>query len=127
MTVTEAFVNKFANDWLAAWNNSNIDGIMGHYAEDVIFSSPFIITSRVNEQGTIYGKTALRAYFENALALNPDLYFDLKHIMVGIDSITLIYTRKQVMLAAESMILNKEGLIKEGRSHYPVDKLFPLI
>lgn len=127
MKITRQFAQNFADNWLHAWNNKNIESIMSHYDDNVIFSSPFIIKSQVSCTGTIKGKTELRKYFEKALEKNPDLHFDLKHIMVGTKSITLIYIRKQTMLASEVMIMNDEGVIAEGLSHYPVDDIFELL
>lgn len=127
MTITKQFATQFADKWISAWNNGDIEKIMDHYADDVIFSSPFILKNQINNKGTIQGKTGLRIYFERALSKNPDLHFDLKHIMVGIKSITFIYIRKQTMLASETMILNDEGLITEGLSHYLIDNISQLL
>jgi hypothetical protein len=127
MTITKQFATQFADKWISAWNNGDIEKIMDHYADDVIFSSPFILKNQINNKGTIQGKAGLRIYFERALSKNPDLHFDLKHIMVGIKSITFIYIRKQTMLASETMILNDEGLITEGLSHYPIDNISQLL
>lgn len=100
---------------------------MSHYADDIIFSSPFILKNGINDNGTIHGKAGLKTYFENALSKNPDLHFDLKHIMIGIKSITLIYVRKHILLSSETMILNDKGLIIEGLSHYPVEDIYELL
>ncbi len=127
MKITKQFAKKFADEWITAWNNRDIETIMNHYADDVIFSSPFILKNQINDKGTIHGKTELRTYFERALSKNPDLHFDLKHIMVGIKSITLIYVRKQTMLASETMILNNKGLVAEGLSHYPIDDFYEIL
>lgn len=127
MTITKQFATRFADEWITAWNNGDIEKIMSHYADDVIFSSPFILKNQINNKGTIQGKTGLRIYFERALSKNPDLHFDLKHIMVGIKSVTLIYIRKQIMLASETMILNDESLIAEGLSHYPIDNMYQIV
>lgn len=127
MKITKQFAKKFAGEWLNAWNSRDIEVILGHYTDDVVFSSPFILKAQINDSGTIHGKVELKKYFESALAKNPDLHFDLKHIMVGIKSITLIYMRKQTMLASEVMILNDEGKIIEGLSHYPVDEIYELL
>ncbi len=121
MKITKQFAQTFADEWIRAWNDKDIDAIMNHYAEGVVFSSPFILKNQINDTGTIHGKSELRKYFAKALEKNPDLHFDLKHIMVGIKSITLIYLRKGTMLAAETMILNVGGKVAEGLSHYPVD------
>jgi len=127
MKITKQFAQIFADKWVQSWNNKDIEVIMSHYADSVVFSSPFILKAQINDRGSIHGKIELRKYFEKALEKNPDLHFDLKHIMVGIKSITLIYTRKKTMLAAETMILNDEGKIAEGLSHYPVDDFYELL
>ena len=126
MKITHPFAIEFAEGWLSAWNSRDIDAILTHYADEVAFSSPFILKAHINGSGTIHGKAELKKYFESALAKNPDLHFDVKHIMVGIKSITLIYVRKQTMLAAEVMILNDKGKVAEGLSHYPFDKIHEL-
>jgi len=123
MKITKQFATNFADEWINAWNSKDIEAIMNHYADEIVFSSPFVLKAQINDVGTIRGKVELRKYFEAALDKNPDLHFDLKHIMVGIKSITLIYLRKQTMLASEVMILNDEGKVAEGLSHYPVDDL----
>ena len=127
MKITKQFAKSFADEWVHAWNNKDIEAIMSHYVDDVVFSSPFILIAQVNNKGTIYGKSELRKYFERALSKNSDLHFDLKHIMVGIKSITLIYTRKQTMLSSETMILNDEGEVVEGLSHYHIDDIYKLL
>ena len=33
----------FARLWLADWNSHDLDAILGHYAEDVIFTSPKVL------------------------------------------------------------------------------------
>lgn len=116
MKITKQFARIFAQGWVNAWNTGDMEAIMSHYAEDIMFSSPLILKTQANNKGTLHGKLVLRQYFENALTQNPDLHFDLQHMMVGIKSINLIYTRKQTMLASEVMILNDSGLVTEGHS-----------
>src|SRR5262249_20575278 len=124
MKITKQFAKSFADQWIYAWNNKDIEAIMSHYDDNVLFLSPFILKTQINNQGMIHGKSELRKYFERALEKNPDLHFDLKHIMVGVKSITLIYIRKKIMLASEAMILNDERKVVEGLSHYPVDEIY---
>lgn len=118
MKITKQFAKQFADEWITAWNTGDIETIMRHYANDVIFSSPFVLKNQINNKGTIHSNTELKTYFEITLSKNPDLHFDLKHIMVSIKSITHIYIRQQTMLASKTMILNDKGLIVAGLSHY---------
>ena len=41
--VTRDDAECFAADWLAAWNAHDLDAIIEHYDEDVVFSSPFAV------------------------------------------------------------------------------------
>jgi ketosteroid isomerase-like protein len=126
MKITRPFATNFADEWINAWNSKDIEAIMGHYVEGVVFSSPLVLKTKINDSGTIHGKSELRKYFEKALEKNQDLHFELKYIMVGIKSITLIYMRKKTMLASEVMILNDQGKVVEGLSHYPIDDIYEL-
>lgn len=123
MKLSKEFAQKFADHWIHAWNNHDIESIMSHYDDDIEFSSPFILKVLNHSQGSIRGKQELRKYFEQALEKNPNLNFDLKNIMLGIKSITLIYIRNKTMLASEVMIFNHQGLIMEGLSHYPIESI----
>lgn len=51
MKITKQFAKQFADEWITAWNNGDIEAIMRHYADDVIFSSPFILKNQINNKG----------------------------------------------------------------------------
>jgi len=127
MKLSQQFTKNFAEQWIADWNKKDIQAILSHYDEQVVFSSPMMLKTQFNERGTLQGKVELKKYFELALARNPALFFELHHVLVGIKSITLFYTRNQTMLAAEVMLFNDEGLIIEGLSHYPVHDIYGMI
>lgn len=58
---------RFARDWVAAWNRSDVDAVLIHFADDVVFVSPLAATVTGNAE--IRGKSELRAYWAKALAL----------------------------------------------------------
>ena len=60
----------FAQTWIAAWNSHDLEGILAHYAEDIIFASP--IAARLVGTGVIQGKAALRRYWAQALRKDQD-------------------------------------------------------
>lgn len=124
MNITQEFAENFAGQWIRAWNQKDIEAIMSHYATGVVFSSPFVLKTQFNLEGVITGKNELRKYFEMALEKNKGLHFSLQHTMVGVKSITLIYLRKNTILASEVMILDDKGLVIEGLSHYPVNSIY---
>jgi ketosteroid isomerase-like protein len=111
-------MSNFANEWLNAWNSHDLDAIMDHYAEDVVFYSPFIQKINNDPSGRIQGKEGLRAYFGRALGVYTDLHFELYHVLEGVRSVVLYYRSVGNRLAAEMMLLNEEGKVVEVRAHY---------
>ena len=118
MIVTEEAAGSFAQAWLDAWNSHDLNRILEHYADNVVFHSPFIVKVLGDNAGRITGKPALSAYFARALAAYPDLHFQLHTVLSGIDGITLYYTSVKGLLAAETMLLDAAGNIATVHAHY---------
>jgi hypothetical protein len=121
--LTAADAERFAASWYAAWNAHDLDGIMGHYAEAIEHSSPFI--ARYNGDAAcrpLHGKAAVRAYFGRALERNPALRFDPLHVAVGVASVALAYRRMTGELALEAFELDGAGLVVRSTSHYGVER-----
>lgn len=92
MTILESSAARaFAAEWIAAWNAHDLERILGHYAEDVQLSSPFVASIAGEPSGTIEGKSALRAYWAKALAMIPDLHFELIDVLAGVNVVTIYY------------------------------------
>lgn len=73
--MTEASAQKFARDWVEAWNRRDVEGVLAHYADDAVFVSPK--AQRFVGASKIAGKAALRAYWQTALAQLTTLEFTL--------------------------------------------------
>lgn len=115
--IDKAFADRFATDWLDAWNSHDLGRILSHYADDFAMSSPAIIAIAGEPSGTLKGKDAVGAYWAKALQLFPDLRFEPVATLVGIDSITLCYNGVRG-LAAEVFRFNREGKIIRAAAHY---------
>jgi hypothetical protein len=116
--LTQSHANTLAQAWLNAWNRHDLPDILSHYAEDISFTSPFIVALQNSSDGTVHGKIALAGYFAQGLAKYPELAFQLLHVVTGVNSLTLIYKSVNNLLAAEVMELNREGLIQRVQAHY---------
>ena len=53
----------FTEDWLAAWNGHDIDAVLAHFHDDVVFTSPIAARVVPESGGMVRGKAALRAYW----------------------------------------------------------------
>lgn len=111
------FAEHFAQEWIAAWNAHDLARILAHYTEDFDMSSPYITQFTGEASGTLKGKAAVAAYWTVALQRLPDLHFELEHVLVGADSITLLY-RRQRNLAAEVFFFDAAGLVRKACAHY---------
>ena len=113
--------DAFAAEWIAAWNRHDLDAILWHYADDVVFTSPFAV--RLTGDGTVRGKDALRAYFAAALTRFPDLHFRLRHALRGGNSVVLVYDSVEGLLAAEAFEFDAGGKVCRVNCHYaPEDR-----
>ncbi|HKN85769.1 MAG TPA: nuclear transport factor 2 family protein [Nitrospiraceae bacterium] len=118
MVITQQHAECLAREWVEAWNRHDVNGIMAHYAENILFTSPFVLILANEPTGTLQGTSALRAYFARGLAAYPELRFDLLDVLTGVRSVTLYYRSVHDKVAAETMSLNDDGLIARVECHY---------
>ena len=107
--LSETDADAFVADWMEAWNDHDLDRILGHYAEDVEYYSPFIAQmaepGRQGADGHLDGKAAVRAYFAAALERNPDLRFSPPAVVaVGAGSVCFAYTSIKNLTAVETLV-----------------------
>lgn len=114
------FAERFANEWIESWNAHDVDRVLSHYTEDFEMSSPVIIQVAGEPSGTLKGKAAVGAYWRRALALVPDLQFELLSVLVGVSSITLYYKRARGRLAAEVFHFGPDQKVTRAFAHYAV-------
>jgi hypothetical protein len=111
------FARHFAEDWIAAWNEHDLERILSHYADDFQMTSPVIAQIAGEPSGTLKGKAAVGAYWRKALERIPDLHFELLTVLVGVGSVTLYY-RGARGLAAEVFHFDADGKVNRAYAHY---------
>ncbi|HSE67792.1 MAG TPA: nuclear transport factor 2 family protein, partial [Gemmatimonadales bacterium] len=65
--------DAFAREWAEAWNARDLDRVLAHFSDTIVFSSPKAVDAV--GQPTVRGKPALRAYWERALTQISALEF----------------------------------------------------
>ncbi len=116
----KAFAEHFATEWIESWNAHDLNRVLSHYAEEFEMSSPVIIQVAGDSSGTLKGKDAVGAYWEKALALFPDLKFELVTVLTGVNSITLYYKAIQGRLAAEVFHFGSDNKVIKAFAHYSI-------
>ena len=66
---------SYADRWVRAWNAHDVEAVLEHFHDDVLFTSPVAARVVPESGGAVRGKAALREYWTTALANQPDLQF----------------------------------------------------
>ncbi len=109
--------DEFSRHWLDAWNNHDIEAVLTHFADDVVFTSPVAARMLADSDGVVRGKDALREYWTFALGRIPDLRFELVGVYAGISTIVINY-RNQVGGLVNEVLTFQDGLVREGHGTY---------
>ena len=115
------WAEKFADEWIAGWNSFDLNAILAHYADNVVFHSPRIATVIGEEIDFVSGKDALARYWTKALSQGKDLRFHLERVYVGSDCLSISYRNHRGQHVVETFIFNDAGLVIESTAAY--DKL----
>ncbi|EFA76207.1 hypothetical protein PPL_09968 [Heterostelium album PN500] len=99
---TEIEAKQFAADWVESWNLHDLGRVLNHYTDDFQFTSILISSIAGDPSGTLKGKDKIADYWQKALIKYPQLHFKLLYTLVGVDSITLVYTSVNDRIASES-------------------------
>lgn len=107
---------SFAAEWVEAWNAHDLEAVLGHFADDVVFTSP-IAARLLGGDGIVRGKEDLRAYWATALPLNPGLRFTLVGVYAGVDTVVINYRNQKDVLCCEVLHF-ADGLVVAGHGTY---------
>lgn len=73
----------FSQRWVDAWNAHDVDAVLDHFDDAVVFTSPVAAQVLPATGGRVDGKAALRDYWVRALSLRPDLHFTVEGVYEG--------------------------------------------
>lgn len=107
----------FANAWVQAWNAHDVEGVLAHFHDDVVFSSPVAARILPASEGVVRGKAALRHYWTEALKSLPDLHFELIDVYRGQSLLVINYRNQRGGLVNEVLAFDGE-LVREGHGTY---------
>lgn len=110
----------FSRDWAAAWNAHDLDRVLSHFHDDVVFTSPVAAQLLDASDGVLRGKRAVRAYWSEGLRRIPDLHFSVEAVSAGIDVLVISY-RNQRGRTVNEVLKFADGLVVEGHGTYPSD------
>jgi hypothetical protein len=107
----------FADQWVRAWNDHDVEAVLAHFHDDVVFSSPVAIRVLPESGGVVRGKAVLRDYWLKALALVPGLHFEVIGVYEGESVLVINYRNERGGLVNEVLTFDGE-LVREGHGTY---------
>jgi hypothetical protein len=111
---------EFADEWVRAWNGHDVEAVLAHFHDDVVFSSPVAARMLPETGGVVRGKPALRDYWVTALGMLPELHFDVIGVYRGESLLVINYRNERGGLVNEVLMFEEGGLVREGHGTYLV-------
>ena len=112
-------VEAFARVWIEAWNRHDLEAILSHYADDIVFTSPAAAKITGDASGRVVGKAALAAYWGEALRRIPDLRFTLRSVLPGVESVAIRYHSSRTDAEVVEVVrFGPDGLAVEASAYY---------
>jgi ketosteroid isomerase-like protein len=108
---------QFADDWVRAWNSHDVEAVLAHFHDDVVFTSPMAARVLPESTGVVRGKEALRHYWTTALTLFPDLHFDVLGVYEGESTLVINYRNHRGESVNEVLTFDGD-LVREGHGTY---------
>ncbi|MEU0495286.1 nuclear transport factor 2 family protein [Mycobacterium sp. NPDC006124] len=108
----------FAEKWVRAWNDHDVEAVLAHFHDDVVFTSPVAARVLPETGGVVRGKDALRHYWVTALAMVPDLHFEVVRVYRGESLLVINYRNERGGLVNEVLMFDGAGLVREGHGTY---------
>ena len=109
----------FADEWSAAWNRGDVEAVLAHFHDDVVFTSPYAAEFVPGSAGVVRGKAALREYWRTAMKAIPDLQFDIVGVYRGASVLVINYRNQGGTLVNEVLEFDG-GLVRRGHGTYLV-------
>lgn len=112
----------FSQQWVQAWNAQDVEAVLEHFHDDVVFTSPVAATVVPETNGLLPDKASLRRYWTTAMQrLSDILPFVVEGVYQGVDSVVINYRNQRSVLVSE-VLKFKDGLVIEGHGTYLVNE-----
>jgi hypothetical protein len=116
--ITREFAERFADEWIAAWNARDLPRVLSHYQDDFEMASPLIVEVAGEPTGVLRGKKNVAAYWEKALQRIPDLHFEKLGVFVGARGLAIHYSDQRGRPSVETFELSEGGLVTRAAAHH---------
>jgi ketosteroid isomerase-like protein len=111
-------IRPHVEEWVRAWNARNLDAILEHYAENIVFRASTVARRWGKPDGVLRGKAELRAHFAKGLELAPALSFTLEEVFLCPEGYAVLYLRENGNRVIDAVLLDGDGRAREVTAYY---------
>lgn len=112
------FAERFAEEWIAAWNAHDLARVLSYYEDDFEMASPLIVEIAGEPSGVLRGKERIRAYWEEGLRRSPALHFEKLGMFVGVRSLVIHLRNQNGRSSVEAFEIGDHGRVTRAAAHY---------
>jgi hypothetical protein len=112
---------RFVDQWLRDWNAHDLEALLSHYSDDVVFTSPVAAQLLEWSDGNIHGKGELREYWTEGLRRIPDLHFEVVDYYVGLNTLVINYRNQRGGLVAEFLAFEGSEIVAGHGTYLSAD------
>jgi hypothetical protein len=116
VTIEEA--QSHAKVWIDAWNSHDLDRILSHYSQDVVFEAETVKARWNKPDGKLHGIAELRKHFALGLELAPQLRFQLDQVFLAPSGYSILYQRENGNRVIDCVAVNDAGLAASVTAYY---------
>jgi ketosteroid isomerase-like protein len=112
----------FADRWISDWNHKDVEAVLTHFSEGVVFTSPQ--AKAIVGSVRVEGKSRLREYWTNAISRIQTIRFTLDSVISDRNRMGIVYVAEidgKRMRAVEFLAFDDDGLVRDGEAMYGVE------
>ena len=112
----------FAQRWISDWNHKDVDAVLAHFSENVVFTSAR--AKAIVGSPRVEGNSSLREYWSKAIDRIQSIHFTLDYVISDGNRMSIVYMAEidgRRMRAVEFFIFGEDGLVREGEAMYGVE------
>jgi hypothetical protein len=115
----------FAEQWAKDWNAHDVEAVLTHFADDIVFTSPLADRLFPESGGVISGKDALRRYWTEGVKRSPGMYFYVTGVYAGVDTIVIRFRNEEGAERCEVLTFGG-GVVRAGHGTYDATSGLPV-
>ena len=115
-------IKAFAEEWISDWNRKDVEAVLAHFSETVVFSS--VRAKAVLGSPRIEGKSMLREYWTAAIGQIKTIRFTPDYVISDGNRMGIVYNAEidgRRMRAVEFLTFGEDGLVREGEAMYGIE------